>query len=276
MNATDSVLVICAGHSVKNYWRDLWSYRELFYVLATRDISVRYKQTVIGVAWAVIRPLLTMVIFTLVFGNLAKLPATDGVPYALMVFAGLLPWQLFSSSVSESSSSLIANSNLISKVYFPRLVIPIATMMTALVDFMISLSILFLMMCWYGFMPTWRILMLPFFVLMALLASFGPGILMAALNVKYRDFRYAIPFILQLGLYVSPVGFNSSIVPNDWILLYSLNPLVGVIDGFRWAITGKEVINWNTFLLSWFLIIALLYVGIVKFRKMEKSFSDLM
>jgi lipopolysaccharide transport system permease protein len=269
-------LLIRPGSADKYYWLDLWSYRELFYVLAWRDISVRYKQTVIGVAWAVIRPLLTMIIFTLIFGNLAKLPVTDGVPYALLVFAGLLPWQLFSASVSESANSLIANSNLVSKVYFPRLVIPIATMMTALVDFVISLTILALIMFWYGYAPTWRIFTLPLFVLMALLASFGPGVLLAALNVRYRDFRYAIPFLLQLGLYLSPVGFSSSIVPEQWRFLYSLNPLVGVIDGFRWAITGKESIYLPGFFVSWIFILLLVYVGVLKFRKMEKSFSDLM
>src|SRR5262245_28170171 len=218
----------------------MWQYRELFHVLAARDISVRYKQTVIGVVWALIRPLATMVVFTTIFGKLAKLPSEGAAPYALLVFAGMLPWSFFSSALADASSSLISNANLISKVYFPRLIVPIAAVMTAFVDFLISFAILIGLMVWYEFMPGWQILLLPAFVAIAFTASFGIGVWITALNVKYRDFRYVIPFIVQLGLYVSPVGFSTSIIPEGWRLLYSLNPMVGVIDGFRWCLLGGE------------------------------------
>ena len=259
-----------------HYWRDLWRFRELFHVLAWRDVSVRYKQTIIGILWALIQPLLTMVVFTVVFSKLAKLP-TDGVaPYALMVYAGMLPWQLFSSSLNGASASLVSNANLISKVYFPRLIIPVAAVVVSFVDFLISFVILLGLMLWYQYPPSWHILSLPFFVLMAFLASIGPGLWITALNVKYRDFRYIIPFIIQFGLYVSPVGFSSSIVPEQWRLAYSINPMVGVIDGFRWAILGGESnIYLPGFTLSWVVIIFFLWIGIRRFRKMEKSLADL-
>ena len=223
------VLVIEAGRTERHYWRDLWRYRELFYFLAWRDILVRYKQTVIGVLWALLRPLLTIGVFTVVFGKLANLPS-DGVPYPILVCAAMLPWQFFANAFSEAGNSLIANTNLISKVYFPRLVIPASAVIVSLVDFLISLIILAGLMIWYGVTPDWRVLTLPVFVLIALAAAMGAGLWIAALNVKYRDFRYVVPFIVQFGLYVSPVGFSSSIVPEQWRLLYSLNPLVGVIE----------------------------------------------
>ena len=230
------VIVIEAGRTERHYWLDLWRYRELFRVLAWRDLSVRYKQTVIGVVWALIRPFLTMLVFTIIFGRIARLP-TDGIaPYALMVFAGILPWTLFSTGLSDASNSLINNERLISKIYFPRMIVPVATIVVAFVDFLISFGILLLLMGWYRFMPDWRILVLPIFTLLAFFASVGPSLWISALNVKYRDFRYVIPFIVQFGLYVSPVGFSSSVVPEQWRLLYSLNPMVGVIDGFRWCI----------------------------------------
>lgn len=273
---SEEILVIEPGLTERHYWRDLWRYRELFYVLAWRDVSVRYKQTIIGLMWALIRPFLTMVVFTLVFSKVAKLPTEGAAPYALMVFAGLLPWQFFSTALSESSNSLIGNANLISKVYFPRLIVPTAAVVVSFVDFLISFIILVGVMLWYQFLPGWQILTLPFFVLMAFLASLGPGLWITALNVKYRDFRYIIPFIVQFGLYVSPVGFSSSVVPEEWRLLYSVNPVVGVIDGFRWAILGGESrLYLPGFLLSWGLIVFFLWLGIRKFRKMEKSFADL-
>ena len=207
------------GRTELHYWRDLWQYRELFQVLAWRDIAVRYKQTVIGAAWALIRPFLTMVVFTVIFGKLAKLPSDGTVPYALMVFAGMLPWSFFSTALAEASNSIIGNANLISKVYFPRLIVPIAAVMVAFVDFLISFAILVALMVWYQFMPGWQVLLLPVFVAFAFMASLGIGLWITALNVKYRDFRYVIPFIVQLGLYVSPVGFSSSIVPDQWRLL---------------------------------------------------------
>src|SRR5881409_2614592 len=243
-------IIIEPGRTEKNYWADLWRYRELFLILAWRDVSVRYKQTIIGLAWAVIRPFLTMVVFTVVFGRIAALPS-GGAPYALMVFAAMLPWSLFSSALGEASNSLIGNERLISKVYFPRLIIPTATVVTAFVDFHISFVILLGLMVYYRFVPSWNILLLPLFIVMALLASLGPGLWITALNVKYRDFRYVIPFLVQFGLYVSPVGFSSSVVPEKWRLLYSLNPMVGVIDGFRWALLrGQSSLDWSVVLLS--------------------------
>lgn len=269
-------LIIEPGLAEKNYWRDLWRYRELFLVLAWRDVAVRYKQTVIGLAWALIQPLAIMVVFTVIFGKLAKLPAEGAAPYALMVYAGMLPWQLLATSLTGASGSLIGNSNLISKVYFPRLIVPTSAVVVAFVDFLVSFAILVCLMVWYQFLPGWQILTLPFFVLMAFLASLGPGLWITALNVKYRDFRYVIPFLVQFGLYVSPVGFSSSVVPEEWRLLYSLNPVVGVIDGFRWAILGGEsIIYLPGFVLSWGVIAFFLWLGIRQFRKMEKSFADL-
>ncbi len=267
-------LVIEAGRTEKQYWKDLWRYRELFYFLAWRDILVRYKQTAIGIAWALIRPFLTMVVFTVVFGQLAKLPS-QGAPYPILVFSAMLPWQFFSNSLSECSNSLIANSNLISKVYFPRLVVPTSAVVVSFVDFMISGIILLGLMAWYNFVPSWRILTLPLFIAIAFLASMGAGLWLASLNVKYRDFRYIVPFITQFGLYISPVGFSSNIVPEKWRLLYSLNPIVGVIDGFRWAILGGEAkLYLPGFILSLGLVALLLVSGIWYFRKMERTFAD--
>ena len=269
-------LIIEPGLAERHYWRDLWRYRELFFVLAWRDVSVRYKQTIIGIAWALIQPLATMTVFTVIFGKVAKLPVEGTAPYALMVFAGLLPWQLFSTALTGASGSLISNSNLISKVYFPRLIIPTAAVVVAFVDFLVSFVILAGLMIWFQYMPNWQILTLPFFVFMAFLASLGPSLWITALNVKFRDFRYVIPFIVQFGLYVSPVGFSSTLVPDEWRLLYSLNPLVGIIDGFRWAVLGGESnIYLPGFGLSWCVIAFFLWLGIRQFRKMEKSFADL-
>ncbi|XWK85973.1 MAG: ABC transporter permease [Phormidium sp.] len=267
-------LIIEAGRTEKQYWKDLWNYRELFYFLAWRDILVRYKQTAIGVAWALIQPFLTMVVFSVVFGQLAKLPS-QGVPYPILVFAAMLPWQFFANSLSGCSNSLISNSNLISKVYFPRLIVPASAVIVSFVDFMISGMILLGLMIWYNFVPSWRILTLPLFIAIAFAAAMGGGLWLAALNVKYRDFRYIVPFIVQFGLYISPVGFSSSIVPKEWRLLYSLNPMVGVIDGFRWAILkGNVQIYWPGFILSLGLVILLFTSGIWYFRKMERTFAD--
>jgi len=272
----EPVLIIEPGRSEKNYWTDLWRYRELFLILAWRDISVRYKQTIIGVLWAIIRPFLTMVVFTVIFGRIAKLPSDGSAPYALLVFAAMLPWSLFSNALSESSNSLISNANLIGKVYFPRLIIPAATLVTAFIDFLISFFILIGMMFYYKFAPGWQIMLLPFFIILALLASLGPGLWITALNVKYRDFRYIIPFVVQFGLYVSPVGFSSNVVPEQWRLLYSLNPIVGVIDGFRWCILGgNSPIYLPGFLISLVIIAFFLWLGVSRFRKMEKTFADL-
>jgi lipopolysaccharide transport system permease protein len=274
MNQPTVEFVIEAGRTERQYWKDLWRYRELFYFLAWRDILVRYKQTTIGIAWALIRPLLTMVVFTVVFGTLAKLPS-GGAPYPILVFAGMLPWQFFANALSECSNSLIANNNLISKVYFPRLIIPASSVIVSFVDFLISGMILLALMIGYNFVPSWRILTLPFFIAIAFAAAMGAGLWLAALNVKYRDFRYIVPFIVQFGLYISPVGFSSSIIPEQWRLLYSLNPMVGVIDGFRWAILGRNVaLDWQGFGLSTTLVLLLLGSGIWYFRKTERTFAD--
>jgi lipopolysaccharide transport system permease protein len=270
------VVQIGPNGSISNYWHDLWRYRELFLVLAWRDVAVRYKQTVFGLAWAMIQPFLTMVVLSFVFGHLAKLPSEEGSPYALMVYAGMLPWLFIASSLTNASGSLVANANLISKVYFPRLIVPASAIVVCFVDLLISFVILVGLMVWYRFVPSWEIVMLPLFALMAFLASAGPGLWIASLNVKYRDFRYVIPFVVQFGLYVSPVGFSSNIVPEQWRLLYSLNPAVGVIDGFRWAILGgRSPIYLPGFLLSWVIIIAFLWLGLRQFRKMEKRFADI-
>lgn len=272
----EQVLILEPGRTEKNYWTDLWRYRELFIILAWRDISVRYKQTIIGVAWAIIRPFLTMVVFTVIFGRVARLPSDGDAPYALMVFAAMLPWSLFSASLGEASNSLIGNANLISKVYFPRLIVPTATVVTAFVDFLISFVILLAMMVYYQFAPGWNILMLPVFTLLALLASLGPGLWVTALNVKYRDFRYVIPFVVQFGVFVSPVGFSSNVISEEWRLLYSLNPMVGVIDGFRWCILGgRSPIYWPGFALGLAIVAFFLWLGVSQFRKMEKTFADM-
>ncbi len=270
-------LIIEPGRTEQRYWHDLWQYRELFQVLAWRDIAVRYKQTVIGAAWALIRPLLATVVFTVIFGRLVKLPSDQNVPYPLLVCAGMLPWSFFSTSVADAASSLItsSNTNLISKVYFPRLIMPAAAVMVGLTDFVISFVIFVALMIWYQFVPSWQVIWLPPFVVIAFMASFGIGTWITALNVKYRDFRYIIPFILQLGLYVSPVGFSSSIVPDDWRLLYSLNPLVGVIDGFRWSLLGGRSLYWPGVAMSVAVSIFFVWLGIRTFRKMERSFADL-
>jgi lipopolysaccharide transport system permease protein len=271
-----NVIVIEPGRQELNYWHDLWRYRELFYVLAWRDVAVRYKQTVIGAAWAVIRPFLTMVVFSVIFGRIAKLPSDGATPYPLMVFAGMLPWTFFSTGLSEASASLIGNANLISKVYFPRLIVPTAAVVVAFVDFLVSFAILVGMMAWYRFLPGWQIALLPAFILFAFVASIGPGLWVTALNVKYRDFRYVIPFIVQFGLYISPVGFSSHVVPAQWRLAYALNPLVGVIDGFRWCVLGGQSrIYFPGLAVSAAVAAFFLWFGIRRFRKTEASFADL-
>ncbi len=274
MNAMDE-LIIEPGRSFRHYWSDLWRYRELFYILAWRDVAVRYKQTVIGVAWAVIRPFVTMIVFTIVFNKVAKLEAPGAVPYPLLVFAAMLPWQFFSTALSESSGSLIGNANLISKVYFPRMIVPAGSVITSFVDFLITLGMMALMMIGYGFLPDWRLVTLPIFIALAFGSAFGAGLWFSALNVKYRDFRYVIPFVVQFGLYISPVGFSSEKIPQTWRLLYSLNPTVGVIDGFRWALLrGESTLWWPSVLTSVFIAAVLCVSGVWYFRKTEKTFAD--
>lgn len=267
-------LIIEPGKANLEYWRDLWRYRELFAFLAWRDILVRYKQTVIGIAWAVIRPVLTMIVFTIIFGKLAGMPS-GGVPYPVLVFAAMLPWQFFASALTESSNSLIGNSAMISKIYFPRLIIPSSTVVVCLVDFLISFVLLVILMIVYKYTPDWRMVLLPVFLVMAFLTALGAGLWFAALNVKYRDFRYIVPFVVQFGMYISPVGFSSNVVPEKWRLLYSLNPMVGVIDGFRWSILGGGTeLYWPGFILSLGLILLIFFTGIWYFRKTERVFAD--
>lgn len=275
MKTDELDLIIEPGRIEKNYWSDLWRYRELFYILAWRDFKVRYKQTVIGVAWSVLRPLLTLAVIVVVFSKLAKLPSEGEAPYAIMALSGLLPWLFFSNALSESSNSLITNTNLFTKVYFPRILIPASSIVLGFVDFLITFVMLLLIMIFYQFVPSINMIFLPFFFILTFMASFGVGILMSTLNLKYRDFRYIVPFIVQFGMYISPVAFSSSIVPEKYQFLYSLNPLVGVIDGFRWCIIGGDVaLNVKSLLISTIVILVFTIGGIQYFRKTEKMLAD--
>ena len=270
-------LIIEAGRSEAHYWRDLWHYRELFGFLAWRDILVRYKQTLIGVAWAVIRPLLTILIGAGIFGTLAGLNY-DGVPAIVSICAATLPWYFFSSALGESAGSLVGNASLISKIYFPRMILPASAVVVAFVDFAITLVILAVIMAWHHVMPTWRLLALPLFTLLALVTAMGPGLLFTALNVKYRDFRYIIPFVVQFGQFVSPVFYTTTEVQvkfGDWgRTLCAINPLVSVIDGFRWAICGTTEMHWPSFALSCAISALLLVAGVWYFRRTERTFAD--
>jgi lipopolysaccharide transport system permease protein len=270
-------IIIEPGRAEKNYWKDLWRYRELFYILSWRDIKVRYKQTTLGVLWAIIRPLLTMIIFTFVFGKVAKMDVQSVVPYSLIVFAGLLPWQFFSNALTESSNSLVGNERLVTKVYFPRMIIPASSVITSFIDFLISFAILLVLFVVYQYLPSARIFWMPLFWIMAFLASFGPGLYLTAMNVKYRDFRYIIPFIVQFGLFISPVGYTSAQIPEKYQAIYALNPMVGVIDGFRWCIV-KDAPNpmlHYPFYISLAVILFFLGLAVYQFRRMEKNFADL-
>lgn len=274
MNKSYNIVVIEPNKKLKNYWREIWSYRELFYFLAWRDIVVRYKQTIVGIAWSIVRPVVTIVVFTVVFGKVAALPS-EGIPYIILVTAATLPWQLFSTSLSESTNSMVNSAGIISKVYFPRLTIPLSSIVVCLIDFLISFVILIILMIYYRIVPGMEFLLLPVFTLIAVLASFGAGLWLSALNVKYRDIKHIVPFIVQFGIYVSPVGFSSTVVPEKWRLLYSLNPMVGVIDGFRWAITGgKSFLYMPGLFLSFIVIVILLVTGFMYFRKTERTFVD--
>lgn len=271
----DFEFTIESGKAERHYWMDLWRYRELFYILAWRDIAVQYKQTIMGILWAVIRPLLTMIIFVIVFGKIAKLPS-EGIPYPIFVFAAMLPWTFFATAFANAGNSLIGNANLISKVYFPRLIIPAASVIVAAVDFLISFTILIILMFWYSYFPTWHILTLPLFLLLGLFAAFGAGLFIASLNVKYRDFKFIIPFVVQLGLYISPVAFSTTLVPEKYQLFYYINPMVAVIDGFRWAITGGQTsLNTTEIIISISVVSVLCFFGAIYFRKTEKTFADM-
>lgn len=266
-------LIIEPGRIGRNYWRDIWRYRELMYFLAWRDLAVRYKQTVIGLAWALIRPALTMAVFV-VFRRFTGL--SDGaVPDPILVLAAVLPWQFFAAALTESSGSLIANTNLISKVYFPRLIVPSAAVVTTLVDFLITLAMLAALMAWYQFPPSWPIVLLPAFVLLGFALSIGAGLFLAALNVEYRDFRYVVPFIVQFGLFISPIAYTTQQVPERWRAWFALNPMVGVIDGFRWTILGdRAVVDTTAIALSVIVTVLLLFLGVWYFRRMERYFAD--
>ncbi len=269
------MIVIDSGKIHRQYIKDLWIYRELFWLLSWRDILVRYKQTVIGIAWSVLRPLLTMIVFTIIFGKLAKMPS-DGMPYSVMVFAAMLPWQFFSNTLSEGGNSLLSNEKLISKVYFPRIIIPTTSMIVSLIDFLISFALLALLMIFTGFLPSWKIVFMPIFLAQAIILSLGLTFFISAMNVKYRDFRYVLPFIIQFGLYISPVGFSSSIIPEKWRLLYYLNPMAGVIDSFRWCISGlQENINISGCLVSLTVTIIVFIIGVTYFRNAEREFADI-
>lgn len=276
----DFDLVIEAGHSEKRYWHDLWRYRELLFILAWRDVAVRYKQTVAGAAWAILQPLINMIIMTVIFGKVAGLPSLGTAPYAIMVFAAMLPWQFFSNAVSNAGQSVVNNAGMISKVYFPRAIIPTSAVLVSLVDFAVSLVILGGLMAWYDFLPTWRLLALPLFTVMAILAATGAGLFITALTVRYRDFRFIVPFVVQFGMYVSPVAYSSEVIREKlhtgWFALYCLNPLVGIIDGFRWAILGGEAVGFH--LGTWLSLavsIGLFVGGVAFFRKTERMFADI-
>lgn len=271
---TDREIIITPGQDFHQYWRDILDYSDLFYFMVLRDVLVRYKQTVLGVAWCLVRPLLMMVIFTVVFGYIARIPS-GGIPYPLFVMAGMLPWQFYSGALTESSNSVVANAHMISKVYFPRLLVPATAVIVCLVDFLITFVLLVAFMMWYRFCPDWRILLLPLFVLLAMTSALGAGLWFSALNVKYRDFRHIVPFVVQLGLYISPVGFGSAVIPEKWRMLYFLNPVVGVIEGFRWSLLrGQNPLYLQGFLVSLALNLVVLVTGICYFRKNESSFAD--
>jgi lipopolysaccharide transport system permease protein len=274
MSDIDEILIE-PGKNIRGYWRELVSYRELFFFLIWRDILVRYKQTVLGVVWSLVRPVMTMVVFTVVFGRFATFPSEGGAPYPVLVFSALLPWQLFAGALSDSSNSLIGNSSLIAKVYFPRLLIPFSAVLISLVDFLISFVLLAAMMLWYGCVPGWRVVALPFFLLLALMVALSIGLWTSALTVRYRDFRFIVPFALQIGLFLSPVGFSSRIVPEGWRWLYSLNPMVAVIDGFRWALLRDAPPIYTPGLVNAVGITFLLAsTGMWYFRRTERRFAD--
>jgi lipopolysaccharide transport system permease protein len=267
-------LVIEANRVERQYWRDLWRYRELFFFFAWRDLLVRYKQTIVGVSWSLIRPLLTMIVLTVVFGKLGKMPAGH-VPYPLLVFCGMLPWQFFAAAISESGNSLVMNSNMISKVYFPRLVITVSSVMTTLVDFFISAIFLLALMIYYQYPPHATVFLLPFFVLLMFAVSLGVGLWIAALMVEYRDFRFIVPFVVQFGLYISPVGFQTGVIPDRFRFLYSLNPMVGIIDGFRWCLLGPTSnVYWPALAIAVTEVAVFVASGIWYFRKTERTFAD--
>ena len=269
------LLVLEPNRIEKQYWKDLWRYRELFAILAWRDVAVRYKQTAFGVGWALIRPFLSMVVFTVIFGKLANLPSDGDAPYAIMVFAAMLPWQFFASALGSVAGSLQSGAGLFSKVYFPRLIAPAASVITCLVDFALSFVILAGLMAWYRYWPTWRLLTLPFWLVVVFAFSMGLGLLIATWTVRYRDLSFLVPFLVQIGQYISPVAYSTTIVPAKWQFLYGLNPMVGVIEGFRWSIIGRSAaVNPLSIVLSLVIVAVLSVVGVLSFRATEKTLVD--
>jgi len=269
----EKTLVIEANRTGMLYLRDFWNYRELFFTLAWRDIVVRYKQTIVGVLWTVLRPLATMIIFTVVFGKIAKLPSDAGVPYVLMVFGGMLPWQFISGTITTGSDALVGNGALISKVYFPRIIIPTARIIMALVELLINAVIFAALFAWFSYVPSWHVVFLPLFLLMAILLALGVTYFVSSLNVKYRDFQYVIPFVVQLGLYISPIGFSSSVVPEKWRLIYACNPVVGIVDGIRWSLFNSQLMAESVIAAAVISVLVFLF-GIWFFRKVECEFAD--
>lgn len=254
-------------------FREIWSYRDLLLILAGRDVKLRYKQTLLGVTWVILQPLVTAIIFTVVFGNFAKLPS-DGLPYVLFVFAGLLPWNLFSASLSRAGGSLVGNANLISKIYFPRMLVPLSSIGAVLIDFLVGFSVLIILMIYFDVSLSWRVLLLPFFLLLALLTSIGVSLWLSAWSVYYRDFMFALPFLIQAWTYASPVAYAMSIVPEKWRWLFSLNPAVGFIEGFRWSLLGSSGLTLQMVLVSSISAIVFFLSGVFIFRRIERGFAD--
>lgn len=266
--------IIEAKTVARDYWKNLWKRRELLYYLARRDLIVRYKQTFIGIAWVVIKPFLTMVVFTVIFGQLANMDS-KGLPYAFVVYAGVLPWYLFANMLATTSDCLMANSGMLTKVYFPRLIFPINILLVSMVDFLISFSLLIGMMIWYRIAPSWEIIFFPFFILMTAAFALGLGMIAATFNVKYRDFQQLIPFLLQLGIYLSPVGYLNQIVPKKWELIYALNPMAGIINGFRWSLAPNVMQPyWPGVAFAGLVSLSILFIGVKVFRSAENSFAD--
>jgi lipopolysaccharide transport system permease protein len=254
-------------------FKAIWEYRELLYFLVWRDVKVRYRQTVFGIAWAILQPLMTMVVFTAIFSKFAQIPS-DGLPYPVFIYSALLPWNLFANSLNRGSDSVVSNTQLVSKIYFPRLILPLAGTLSPLVDFSFAFSILVGMMIWFQILPTWGILALPLFILLAILTALAVGLWLSALNVRYRDVGHAVPFLIQLWLFASPVAYPVSLIPEKWRLLYSLNPIVGVVEGFRWALRGKETVDFGVIAISSTMVLTLLLPGIIYFRFTERTFAD--
>ncbi len=270
------MIIIEAEKRKHHYWKELWECRELILFLTWRDLLVRYKQTVVGFVWHFLKPLMMLVTLTIVFGRLAHLDAGKSYPYVILVMTGLLPWQFFSTTLSDCSESLVVNYQLITKIYFPRIILPMSSIIVTFIDFAISLVLLAGLLCYYQFVPSYQIIFLPVFIVLLLLLSFGLGIWSAAINVRYRDCRQLVPFVIQFGLYLSPVGFSSQIIPEEWQLLYHINPIVGVIDGFRWSIIGsEESLSLAGLSISVLVIIGILYTGLWYYRRVEKYFADI-